>query len=131
MSRPLVEVEIEGKKLNAVLDTGSHRSYISSDFVERLPAAPVQPFQVRLGGETLSIREGKLVSGIVKDSNGKSYCFSNILFPVKDLGQESGKRVDLIFGAVILEDWGTVIDESVTPPQVDYYILRKGELVEL
>jgi len=44
---------------------------------------------------------------------------------------ESGKRIDIVFGAIILEDWGTVIDESVFPPQVDYCILRKGELVEL
>lgn len=33
MTRPLVEVEIEGKKLNAVLDTGSRRSYIKSEKV--------------------------------------------------------------------------------------------------
>lgn len=131
MSRPLVEVEIERKKLNAILDTGSRRSYIRSELAANFPSAPVQPFQARLGGDTLNFTEGKLISGTVKDSSGMVYRFSNVLFPVKDLGEEDGKRIDLLFGAVILEDWGTVIDESFTPPQVDYCILRKGELVEL
>lgn len=131
MSRPLVEVEVKGKKLNAVLDTGSRRSYIRSELVKGFPSAPVQPFQVKLGGDTLNLTEGKLVSGIVKDSRGTPYRFSNVLFPVRDLGKEDGKRIDLIFGAVILEDWGAVIDESFTPSQIDYHILREGELVEL
>jgi len=131
MSRPLVEVEIEGKKLNAVLDTGSRRSYIRSEFVERFPTVSVHPFEVKLGGEILSLKEGRVISGIVKDSLGRAYRFGEVLFPIKDLGEEKGKRIDILFGAVILEDWGTVIDEGVTPPQVDYRILRKGELVEL
>ncbi len=131
MSRPLVEVEIEGKKLNAILDTGSRRSYIRLELVEGFPLAPVQPFQVKLGGETLNLTEGRFVSGIVKDSSGRAYRFSNVLFPVGDLGEENGKRINLLFGAITLEDWGTVIDESFTPPKIDYCILRKGELVEL
>jgi len=131
MSRPLVEVEIEDKRLNAILDTGSRRSYIRRELAEGLFVAPIQPFIVRLGGETLKIQEGRLVSGLVKDSSGRSYRFSSVLFPVRDLGEEDGKRIDILFGAVVLEDWGTVIDESTTLPQVDYRILRKGELIEL
>jgi hypothetical protein len=131
MSRPLVEVEIEGRRLSAVLDTGSRRSYIRAELVEQFPKVIVQPFYVGLGGETLCLKERRLVSGIVKDTSGREYRFGEVLFPVRDLGEENGKRIDIIFGAVILEDWGTVIDESTTPIQVDYRILRKGELVEL
>jgi len=131
MARPLVEVEIEGRKLNAALDTGSRRSYIKSELTEQFPAVSVHPFEAKLGGETINLKEGRVVSGIVKDSLGRAYRFGNILFPVKDLGQEAGREVHVLFGAIILEDWGTVIDESITPPQVDYRILRKGELIEL
>lgn len=131
MSRPFVEVEIEGNKLNAVLDTGSRRSYIRSELVDGFQKIAVQPFEVKLGGETLSLKEGWVVSGMVKDSCGNGYRFGNILFPVKDLGEEEGKKIDMIFGALILEDWGTIIDESVIPPQVDHRILKKGELIEL
>jgi len=42
-----------------------------------------------------------------------------------------GRKIDILFGALILEEWGTVIDESTIPPKIDYTILRKGELVEL
>lgn len=131
MSRPLVEVEIAGQKLNAVLDTGSRRSYIRSEFTKGFPTVSVHPFEVRLGGQTLSLKEGVAVSGIVKDGVGRAYRFGQVLFPVQDLGEKDGKRIDVIFGAITLEDWGAVIDESITPPQVDYYILRKGELIEL
>jgi hypothetical protein len=131
MARPLVEVEIDSKKLIAMLDTGSRRSYIRSELVDKFPVAPVQPFQVKLGGEILNLKEGRFISGIVKDSNGRGYYFSNVLFPVEDLGEENGKKIDIIFGAVILEDWGTIIDENTIPPKVDYCILRKGELIEL
>ncbi|MHC1610092.1 MAG: pepsin/retropepsin-like aspartic protease family protein [Candidatus Methanospirareceae archaeon] len=131
MSRPVVDVEIGNKRLNAVLDTGSHRSYIRAEYVKDFPIAPVQPFQVKLGGEIFNVKEGKFVSGIVTDSNGRRYRFSDVLFPVRDLGEENGRKIDIVFGAVNLEDWGTIIDESVKPPHVDHRILRKGELVEL
>jgi hypothetical protein len=131
MSRPLVEVEIDNKKLTAMIDTGARRSYIRSELAEKFPVAIVHPFQVKLGGETLNLKEGRFISGIVKDSNGRKYYFSNVLFPVEDLGQENGRKIDIIFGAIILEDWGAIIDETTTPPQVDYSILRKGELIEL
>ena len=131
MSRPLVEVEISGKRLNAVLDTGFRRSYIRSELAEGFPVAPVQSFEAKLGGETLILKEGKFVSGIVEDSEKRRYRFSSVLFPVRDLGEENSKKIDVLFGAVILEDWGTVIDESTIPPKIDHQILRKGELVEL
>jgi len=131
MSRPLVEVEIEGEKLNAVLDTGSRRSYVRAELVERFPTMSVHPLQVKLGGEILNLKEGRGVSSILKDTNGRKYRFGEILFPVRDLGEEDGKTIGIIFRAVILEDWGTVVDESITPPKVDYRVLRKGELVEL
>ena len=126
-----MEVEINGKRLNAVLDTGSRRSYIRSELAEGFPVAPIQPFEAKLGGETLILKEGRFVSGIVEDSEKRRYRFSTVLFPVRDLGEENGKKIDVLFGAVMLEDWGTVIDESTIPPKIDHQILRKGELVEL
>ncbi|MFQ6032106.1 MAG: aspartyl protease family protein [Candidatus Zixiibacteriota bacterium] len=131
MARPIVEVEIEDKKLNAILDTGSHRSYIRAEMAEKFPVAPVREFEVRLGGESLRIKEGRLITGMVKDTEERAYLFSAIMFPVGDLGEENGKKIDILLGAVVLEDWGAVIDDSVTPPKVDYRILRKGELTEL
>ena len=131
MSRPLVEMEVNGKKLNAVLDTGAWRSYIKSELAKESPVVPVEPFEVKLGEQSFKVKEGRLVLGIVKDTEGRGYQFGNVLYPINDLGQENGKTIDVLFGAVILEDWGAVINESTIPPQVDYYRLRKGELTEL
>jgi len=131
MARPLVEVEIEGKKLNAVLDTGSRRSYIRKEWAKDSPKSPVEPFTVMLGGKTFSFNEARIVAGFVKDTSERKYRFTELLFELEDIGEEDGKRIDVLFGARTLEDWGTVIDESVTPPQVDHCLLRKGELMEL
>ncbi|MDZ7261354.1 MAG: protease [candidate division KSB1 bacterium] len=131
MSRPLVEIEIEGNKLNAVLDTGSRRSYITKQCANNFPKAPVEPFSVMLGGKTFRFDEVRIVTGFVKDTDGRKYRFTERLFEVEDLGEENGRRIDILFGIIILEDWGTVIDESVIPAQVEYRILKKGELMEL
>jgi hypothetical protein len=131
MSRPFVEIKVGDKGLNAILDTGSWRAYIREEFADGFPEAPVQPFEVRLGGQTMRLSKGRVVSGFVKDTEGKEYCFSGIFFPVEDLGAENGKRIDVLVGSLLLEDWGAVIDDSKTPPAVDYRRLREGILVEL
>ena len=102
-----------------------------SELARKTPVIAVQPFEVRLGGKTFKVKAGRAVSGIIKDTEGRAYRFGHVLYPVRDLGEENGKRIDVLFGAVILEDWGAVIDESSIPPKVDYYRLRKGELTEL
>jgi hypothetical protein len=131
MARPIVKVTIGDGELNAILDTGSRRSYLRAEIAREFPKAPVQKFEARLGGEHLVITEGRFVTGVVKDSDGRAYQFSDVLFPVRDLGQEAGNRIDVLFGSIALEDWGAVIDDSVTPPNVDYRLLREGELTEL
>lgn len=131
MARPLVEVTIEGRKLVAILDTGSRRSYIRSAIAKAFPTVPVEPFEAKIAGETVKLKEGRVVAGRVRDSSGRSYRFGDILFAIDNLGRENGTEIDILFGAVTLENWGAVIDESTTPPQVDYRLLRSGELVEL
>ncbi|MFQ6042668.1 MAG: hypothetical protein ACE5PV_17565 [Candidatus Poribacteria bacterium] len=131
MARPFVEIKVRDNGLNAILDTGSWRSYIREEFAGGFPEAPVQPFEVRLGGQTLRLSKGVLISGSVKDTGGKEYFFSGIFFPVKDLGAENGRNIDILVGSLLLEDWGAVIDDSKAPPAVDYRRLREGMLVEL
>ncbi|MDI6841060.1 MAG: hypothetical protein QMD71_09500 [bacterium] len=107
------------------------RSYIKKEWVKEFQKAPVESFKVRLGGERLSFKEVKIVTGFVKDTSERRYCFAERFFEVNNLGEENGKEIDVLLGSVILEDWGADIDESVSPPQVDFCKLRKGELVEL
>lgn len=131
MAMPFVEIKVGNKGLNAILDTGAWRSYIREEFAEEFHEAPVQPFEARLGGKTMRLSKGRLISGSVKDTEGKEYCFSGIFFPVEDLGAENGKRIDMLVGSLLLEDWGAIIDDSKAPPAVDYRRLREGILVEL
>ncbi len=131
MSRPIIEVNIGGRKYNALLDTGSRRSYIRSEVAKNFQVVAVQPFHAKIGGRKLSFHEGRLVLGIIKDSEGREYKFGNILYPMIGLGTEATKRIDMLFGALLLEDWGAIIDESSIPPKIDFQLLREGELIEL
>jgi hypothetical protein len=131
MIRPIVEAIINSKSLNAILDTGARRSYILREIAEDMPKVVVEPFQTRLGGQIFKIEEGRVVEGIIKDSKGRGYRFGSILYPVGDLGQENDVRIEILFGSIILEDWGTVIDQTTHPPTIDYKRLREGNLVEL
>ena len=131
MSRPMVRARVLGREQNAILAPGSRRSYIRAELAQGCASAPVQPFQVRLGGQELNVNEGKVVSGEVQDSSGAYYLFTSIAFPVDDLGEEDGKTIDLLIRTLLLGDWGAVIDESATPPQIDCKLLREGALVEL
>ena len=129
--RPIVEVTLNGKKLNAVLNTGSRRSYILKKYAKNFPRVEVEPFEALIGGRRLKFKEARFIHGIIKDTSGRSYKFAEKMFEIEDLGEENGKKIDLLFGAITLEDWGTVIDENKMPPEVDFKLLRKGKLVEL
>ena len=62
------------------------------------------------------------------------HCGSEVDKPFKTWDvkpKRGGKRIDVLFEAVTLENWGTIIDESTIPPRVDHSLLRKGELIEL
>jgi len=48
----------------------------------------------------------------------------------EQMGEEGGRRIDIVFGSIILEDWSTIIDDSATPLKVDYKILWEGSLTE-
>jgi len=52
---------------------------------------PVEPFEMKLGGQTFSMREGRLVSGIVKDKEGPiDLAMSSILLVIWD--RKMGRR---------------------------------------
>lgn len=97
MARPLVEGEIGNTKLNAILDTGAWRSYIREERAKDFPSAPTNRFEVKLGRNIFTIREGRLITGIVKDTENRVYLFSHVLYPVTDLGKEKRKRIDILY----------------------------------
>lgn len=129
--RPITEVEVDKQLLIAILDSGAKHSYIREELAGRFFTVTIEPFQAKLGGQTLTFTKGKVVEGRVRDSDGNWYKFAEILLTIDDLGEEDGKKIDALFGAFLLEKWGALVDNAVTPPKIDYRNLRKGEFVEL
>lgn len=95
------------------------------------PKVRITPFDAKIGGRVSKIEEGQVIECFIKDTENRKYQIGVILYPIDELGKEEGRQIDILFGAPLLEDWGTIIDESNIPPKVDFKHLREGELTEL
>lgn len=99
MGRIIKEIEIDGRLLNALFDTGSTNTYITRAFAP--PAVAVRnPFRVGLGGEPREIREMCIIQGKIEGLD-----FATDGFILEDLGVVDGKRQDVIIGATTMERW--------------------------
>ncbi|MBI2891858.1 MAG: hypothetical protein HYY13_13880 [Nitrospirae bacterium] len=131
MARPIVKAKLGGRPVNAILDTGAWRSFALRELVARKPKVRLPELTIRLGGKKYRLSEGRVVEGEVRDSRGRSYRYATIVLPVDDLGHENGTKIEILFGALLLQEWGMVIDESTPPPTIDHRTLRRGSRVEL
>lgn len=127
----MVKATVGSKPVNAFLDTGAWRSFALRELVARKPKVRLPSLRIRLGGKKYRVSEGRVVEGQVQDSRGRSYRYATIVLPVDDLGHEDGATIEVLFGALLLQEWGAVINESTHPPTIDYRTLRRGSLVEL
>jgi hypothetical protein len=102
-------VEINGKRLNTLFDSGAVRSYITrksaqeaSLKIEKLKTA----FKTALGGKIQVIDEYCVVQGEIKGN--PFYITSNI---IDELGMdEKGKEIKLLFGANDMQVWNINLD---------------------
>ncbi|MBN2543902.1 retroviral-like aspartic protease [bacterium] len=95
------EIEIEGRKVKALFDTGSFHTYIVS---HNLNGAPVRelsvPYKVGLGGKAIVVKEYCLLEGKID-----GHVFDAKASLVDSLGQVDGVKIDMIIGATTMEEW--------------------------
>jgi hypothetical protein len=109
MGRIYEYVEVNGKRLNTLFDSGAVRSYITRKSteetglkIEKLKTA----FKTALGGKTQIISEYCVVQGNIKGN--PFYITSNV---IEELGvDEEGEEIRLLFGANDMQIWNINLD---------------------
>ncbi|MEW6482155.1 MAG: hypothetical protein AB1397_04055 [bacterium] len=109
MGRIYDSVEVNGKQLNTLFDSGAIRSYIIRRSVEEIGLKVEMlkdAFEVGLSGRTRKIKECCVIQGNIKD-----HPFNLISWVVEELGQdEKGREIELLFGATDMQVWNIHID---------------------
>ncbi len=106
-------VEIEGKRAEALFDTGSFHTYVTRRLLEGVPMRPVlRPYKVALGGKTIEVKEHCLINGKIEGLDFSTYgvpideqfiCHSEHFgFAQCKLREES---FGFLIGASTMEEW--------------------------
>lgn len=122
MARVVKEIEIAGKRLKALFDTGSLRSYVRDEFRPPL-SLKVTPVSVGLGGEVRRLDELCLLTAKIDGLE-----FDMTAYIVEDLGETEHGPLDAIVGALTMEEWWMKLDPRTG--ELDLSALRKREFTE-
>jgi len=127
MARIIKEIEIEGKKVNALFDTGAFYTYVRKRLLnDRTVKRKVKkPFSVGLGGKKIIVNELCLISGEIEDLP-----FDTSAVPVRKIGKvnEIKTEIDILIGALTMEQWAIILDPRTG--KLDLEGLRRREFTE-
>lgn len=121
MARVVKEIELHGKKLRALFDTGSLRSYIKSEFAPH--HTEISPITVGLGGRILNLNKVCLITAEIDGLE-----FDMKAYVVDELGETEYGPLDAVVGALTMEEWWIRIDPKTG--ELDLSKLRKREFTE-
>ena len=122
MTRIVKEIDVGGRPLRALFDTGSLRSYVRAEF--RPPATRrVSPITVDLGGTVRELNERSDFTARIGDLE-----FDMTAYIVEELGETEHGRLDALVGALTMEEWYIKLDPQ--QGELDLSALRKREFTE-
>jgi len=95
------EIEIEGNRALALFDTGALHTYISSRLLTGVPIRKLStPYKVALGGRVFQVKEHCSIEGKIEGLE-----FHTEVIPIDEVGEANGKVVDVLIGALTMEEW--------------------------
>ena len=99
--RIVKDIEIEGKRAMALFDTGSLHTYVADRLLEGVPIRALsKPYRVALGGRTLEVGVHCSIQGKIEGLE-----FHTEVVPIAEVGSVDGKIVDVLIGALTMEEW--------------------------
>ncbi len=99
--RIVKQIEIEGKPATALFDTGSMHTYVARWLLEGVPVRTLpQPYTVALGGRTIEVTQHLSAQGTIEGLG-----FHTEAIPIDTLGRIDGKSIDVLIGALTMEEW--------------------------
>jgi len=99
--RIVKRIEIEGKPATALFDTGSMHTYVARWLLEGVSVRTLsRPYTVALGGRTIEVTEHVSAQGKIEGLE-----FHTEVIPIDTLGRIDGKEIDVLIGALTMEEW--------------------------
>ncbi|MDI6793603.1 MAG: hypothetical protein QME81_12195 [bacterium] len=124
MSRIIKEIEIEGKDAVALFDTGAMYTYVLNEYLANSVKKTVRkPYRVALGGKMIEIKEICLIGGSIE-----GLAFDTEVVPIDEIGKVDGHKLDVIIGALTMEQWEIRLDPKAAT--LDLEGLRRREFIE-
>jgi hypothetical protein len=124
MTRIVKTIEVEDKEVLALFDTGAVHTYIQRNLAEGVPRRSiVKRFKVALGTKEIEVDEFCLIHGRIEGLD-----FDTKAVPVDEIGKINGKDLDVLIGALTMEEW-----EIIPNPKdatLDLSGLRRREFTE-
>lgn len=122
MARIVREIEVNGQKLKALFDSGSLRSYIREVFSPGITHR-VLPLRVGLGGRERILEER---CDVIAKLERLEFAFN--AYVVDDVGETEHRPVDVLIGALCMEEWYMKLDPRTG--ELDLSGLRRREFTE-
>lgn len=122
MGRIVRDIEVQGRPVRALFDTGSQRSYIRAE-VAPPSSRKVLPISVGLGGE---FRQLDTRCDVTAKIDGLEFDMS--AYVLGELGETEHGRLDVIVGALTMEEWWIKLDPR--SGELDLSGLRRREFTE-
>ena len=107
MGRIRTEIEVDGRHLWTLFDSGARNSYITRDAARGLDVKPLrQPRHALLGGGKHAGNEACLIQAEIE---GHPLEFQASV--IDEIGNdEEGRVIDVLFGALAMQLWGIRLD---------------------
>ena len=103
-------IKVDGQSCWTLFDTGARNTYVTRSVAATLPTSEMAPFQAALGG---SLREVHTAAILEAEIQGRP--ISTHALVIDEIGRdEEGKSIDVLFGALAMQQWGIrpVADEE-------------------
>jgi hypothetical protein len=108
MARIIKTIEVEGQSAVALFDTGVTDTYVRSSLVaSALRRSLPRPVCVVLGDQKIQLRELCLIQGRIEGLD-----FFTTAVPLEQLGRADGYDLDVIIGALTMNQWELRLDPN-------------------
>jgi len=122
--RIIKNIEIEGRNVVALFDTGAMYTYVLSEYLLNSVKKKVRAsYRVALGGKMIDVEEKYLIDGTIEE-----FPFDTEAIPVDEIGKADGHELDAIIGALTMEQWEITLDPKTG--ELGLEGLRRREFTE-
>jgi hypothetical protein len=103
MGRVRQAIKVDGRSCWTLFDTGARNTYVTASVAEALQTSQMpHPVRTALGG---SLRETDTAALLLAEIEGRQISTNALV--LNDIGSdEEGKPIEILFGALAMQQWG-------------------------